>query len=193
MNDPTINRLFTVSALLFHAFFIYSRSMTEEIDKSTTTTEIVWRFSRYRKNSAGRIAFKQNPHFYHGLPDKAARYGSKFNVNPLSDFAYAYHHQIQTIYVLVDKSCRLFLDKPPIQRVFGNLWKPDQTVILKGEYSPRYVVCFNPCAFKILSANWSQKISSFATLGRTKTRTTGIAPLIRLSAAWNRTTWVLTA
>jgi hypothetical protein len=191
MNDSTISRLFAVSTLLFHAFFLYSRSMTEEIDKYTTTTEIVWRFSRYRVNSGVRIAFKQNPHFYHGLPDEATRYGSKFNVNPLNDISYVYHHQIQTIHVLVDKSCRLFIDKPPIQRVFGNLWKPHQAIILKGEYSPRYVVCFNPCAFKILPENWSQKISSFTTLGRTKT--TGIASLIRLGAAWGRTTWALTA
>ncbi|KAN0142094.1 hypothetical protein V8E53_000556 [Lactarius tabidus] len=116
-----------------HERFNDQSIVQQEIDESTTTTEIVWRFSRYPENSGMRIAFKQNPHFYHGLPgpDEAARYGSKFNVNPLNDFTYACRHQIRTIYVLVDKSCRLFLYKPPTERIFGNLWKPHQTVILK--------------------------------------------------------------
>ena len=168
MNGSKTNRLFAVSTTPDSHLPIHSWSGTEEIDESTTIKEIVWRFSHYDKNTAGRIAFKQNPHFYHGLrgglSDKATEYGCKFTVEPINDFKFAYFHKIETIYVLVDKSCRLFLDKPPIQRVFGNLWKPDKTVILKGKFSPRCVLCSsNSCTFKTLSENWSQKTSSFAT------------------------------
>jgi hypothetical protein len=86
------------------------------------------------------MALKQNPHFYLKLSEDAASYGSKFHKDPLRDFAYL---RADTIYVLLDKSCRLFLHtaKPHIPRIFGNLWKPHQKVILKGEYSPRRVIC----------------------------------------------------
>ena len=152
--------------------------MIEEIDESTTTSEIIWRFSRYPENSPFRIAFKQNPHFYLGLSDNAASYDGKFHQDPLKDFAYGrIQGQIGTIYILLDKSCRLFLDcaEPHVPRTFSNLWKPHRTVILKGEYSPRCVVCSNPCAFKMLSAIWTRKTESPSTPVTAKT--TGIAPL----------------
>ena len=59
MSDTQI-RLFTVSTLLIHAFSSYSRGMTEEIDNSTTTLEIKWRFSRCPENSPERISLKHN-------------------------------------------------------------------------------------------------------------------------------------
>jgi hypothetical protein len=165
--------------------------VTEEIDNSTTAAEIVWRFSCYPENSGQRITPEHNPHFYLQLPKDPASYDGKFRKEPLKDFAHGLR-QGDTIYVLLDKSCRLFLDAN-IPRVFGNLWKPHRTVILKGEYSPRRVVCSNPRAFKMLAAFWIQKTPSFATLGRAKT--IGTAPLsqIRLSAESNRATRVVTA
>jgi hypothetical protein len=136
----------------------------------------MWRFSRYPKDHPERITPRENPHFYLQLAQDATSYDSNFKKQPLNDFAHSLMQE-DTIYVLLDKPCRLFLDAAPphIPRIFGNLWKPHQTVILKGEYSSRYVVCSNPHAFKMSSEIWSQKISSFATLGRAKT--TGIAPL----------------
>ena len=86
------------------------------------------------------LNLKQNPHFYLRLSEFPAIYGSKFHKDPLRDFA---HLQTDTIFVLSDKSCRLFLDvaKPHIPRIFSNLWKPHKKVILKGKYySPRRVV-----------------------------------------------------
>ena len=178
--------------LLVHAISFHSRGVTEEIDKSTTTSEIIWRFSRYSENNPERMALKQNPHFYLELPDDAASYGSKFHKDPLNDFVNAYH-RTSTIYVLSDKSCRLFLDsaEPHIPRIFGNLWKPHRRFILKGEYSPRCLVFSNPCVFKMLSAIWTQKTSSRATLGRAKI--TGIASPKSLISLKNRATRVLTA
>ena len=137
-----INRLFTVSTLLVHAISFYSMSATEEIDNSTTASEIIWRFSRYPENSLERMSLKQNPHFYLELSDDAASYGSKFHKDPLNDFAaHAHRGRANTIYVLPDKSCRLYLDAAPPHRprIFSNLWRPHQKVILKGDYSSRRV------------------------------------------------------
>jgi hypothetical protein len=149
----------------------------------------MWRFSRYPKNYPERFTPKQNPHFYLQLAKDAASYDRNFKKGPLKDFAHSLRQE-DTIYVLLDKSCRLFLDaaQPHIPRIFGNLWKPHKTVILKGEYPSRYIVYSNSYAFKMSLAIWSQKISSFATLGRAKT--TGTAPLespIPLRAACSQT------
>ena len=106
------------------------------MDNSTTTAEIIWRFSRYPENSGTRITPKQNPHFYLDLPKDAASYNHNFHWDSLQDFGLSLGKEASTIYVLVDKSCRLFLDAAkPHTRIFGNLWKPHQTVILKGKYS----------------------------------------------------------
>ena len=124
-----------------HAFPSYSRGITEEIDNSTTTSEIIWRFSRYPEESGRRITARQNPHFYLELSKDVASYGGEFYKNSLKDFGHGLEKG-GTIYILIDKSCRLFLDaaKP---RIFGNLWRPHQTVILKGECSPRRIVHSN--------------------------------------------------
>ncbi|KAH8981957.1 hypothetical protein EDB86DRAFT_393015 [Lactarius hatsudake] len=109
--------------------------INQEIDIFTTTAEIVWRFSRYPERSADRItpniASKQNPHFYVQLSNDPTSFDSEFHKDPLKDFSDLRHGEI--IYVLLNKSCRLFLDaaEPHVPRIFGNLWKPHKTVILK--------------------------------------------------------------
>ncbi|KAI9449355.1 hypothetical protein BJY52DRAFT_253032 [Lactarius psammicola] len=120
--------------------------INQEIDNSTTAAEIIWRFSLYPEKTeksaraeriTPKIASRQNPHFYLRLSKDATTFDSRFHKNPLRDFAHGLR-QGDKIYVLLDKSCRLFLDaaKPYISRNFGNLWKPHQTVILKGESPP---------------------------------------------------------
>ncbi|KAN0132168.1 hypothetical protein V8E53_009934 [Lactarius tabidus] len=107
----------------------------QEINNPTITSEIMWRFCRYPKNYPERITLKQNPHFYLQLPLDAASYDNKFKKDPLKDFTHSLKKK-DTIYVLLDKSCRLFLDaaRPHIPRIFGNLWKPYHTVILKDVF-----------------------------------------------------------
>ncbi|KAH8976727.1 hypothetical protein EDB86DRAFT_3017993 [Lactarius hatsudake] len=101
--------------------------INQEIDNFTTTAEVVWRFSRYPQKTA--ITPSQNPHFYLRLPRDAPSFDSKFHKDPLKDFRRRLYNGA-IIYALLDKPCRLFLDaaKP---RIFSNLWKPHQTVILK--------------------------------------------------------------
>ncbi|KAH9008952.1 hypothetical protein EDB85DRAFT_2283374 [Lactarius pseudohatsudake] len=106
------------------------------IDNSTTAAEIVWGFSCFPEKSTYRITpkivSKQNPHFYLHLSKDAASFDSKFHKDPLKDFSRGFRHG-DKIFVVLDKSCRLFLDaaKPYVPRIFGNLWKPHETVILK--------------------------------------------------------------
>jgi hypothetical protein len=92
----------------------------------------LWRFSRYPKDHPERITPRENPHFYLQLAQDATSYDSNFKKQPLNDFAHSLMQE-DTIYVLLDKPCRLFLDAAPphIPRIFGNLWKPHRTVILK--------------------------------------------------------------
>ncbi|KAH9049830.1 hypothetical protein EDB83DRAFT_2630951 [Lactarius deliciosus] len=101
--------------------------INQEIDNSTTTAEVVWRFSRYPQKTT--ITTSQNLHFYLRLSRDAPTFDSKFHKDPLKDFRHRLYNGA-IIYALLDKSCRLFLDaaKP---RIFSNLWKPHQTVILK--------------------------------------------------------------
>ncbi|KAH9169959.1 hypothetical protein EDB89DRAFT_1908133 [Lactarius sanguifluus] len=128
-------KLFDPSTTLESASKKDIKGVTEEIDNSTTTAEIVWRFSRYpeeRTNSeriTPKIASRQNPHFYLRLPKDAASFDSKFHKDPLKDLAHGLQHG-DKIYVLLDKSCHLFLDAH-VPRIFGNLWKPHHTVIMK--------------------------------------------------------------
>ncbi|KAH9175842.1 hypothetical protein EDB89DRAFT_287927 [Lactarius sanguifluus] len=116
--------------------FVILESLHEERKDQLITNQIVWRFSRYPEKSADRIAPKiasrQNPHFYLQLSKDPASFDSKFHKDPLKDFSHGLRHG-DKIYVLLDKSCRLFLDavKPHIPRIFGNLWKPHETIILK--------------------------------------------------------------
>jgi hypothetical protein len=118
--------------------------VTEEVDNSTTISEIIWRFSRYPEESGMRITARQNPHFYLQLSPDATSYGDNFHKDPLQDEFGRGLAKGDTIYVIVDKSCRLFLDaaKPHSPRIFGNLWKPYRSFILKGEYTLRCVVGF---------------------------------------------------
>lgn len=89
----------------------------------------------------------QNPHFYLRLSKDPTSYDSRFHKKPLKDFARRLSPN-DTIYVLLGKSCRLFIDatKP---RIFCNLWKPHQTVVLKGELSSRRFVGSNSRVFEM--------------------------------------------
>ena len=147
-----------------------------------TVSEILWNFSRHPEESGMRVTLRQNPHFYLDLSKDAASYGGEFNKRSLTDFDHSLDKG-HMIYVLIDKSCRLYLEaaKP---RIFGNVWKPHQTVILKGEYSSIRVIHSdpNPNALKMSMVLWNQKTSPITTSERAKT--TGIVPLeppIRLS------------
>ena len=83
-----------------------------------------------------RIKWKQNPHFYSQLPREAPYFGRKFHHEPLKDddLREALVSHSGPIYILSDKPCRLYLYDTTNARVFGNVWRPHHTYILKGEW-----------------------------------------------------------
>jgi hypothetical protein len=105
------------------------RAHIENIDNSATPREVLWNFSRYKDDR--RITLKQNPHFYLRLPRKASDFHREFRQDPLTDFGAGLEDNAK-VYVLLDKSCRLYLDLA-IPRIFGNMWHPHKAIILKGE------------------------------------------------------------
>jgi hypothetical protein len=120
------------------------------------------------------FTLKDNPHFYHKFPIKASesefdiwKDGKGFHRDPLTEIGPDLE-QNDTVYIIPDKSCRLYLDVAE-SRVFGNLWCPQKKVILKGEWM--FFTCFpyTPTwnCFKIFGALWIQKtIFDLASRGR---------------------------
>ena len=117
-------------SLFCQALSIILREPTEKLENTTTIPEVLW-ILRHEKDDK-KITWKQNPHFYSELPKEAPHFGPKFHCKPLKDFCQALGEDSVPIYILRDKSCRLHLDDAN-PRVFGNVWHPYHTVILKGE------------------------------------------------------------
>jgi hypothetical protein len=106
----------------------------EEIDDPTSVAHMIWIFSRRRDNK--RITLKENPHFYLDIPQKGSESEfdswKGFHRDPLTQIGPGLENN-STVYVLRDKSCRLYLDLDVAgSRVFGNLWQPHKKIILKG-------------------------------------------------------------
>ena len=117
--------------------FHHSKEYLEEIDDPTSVAQILWIFSR--RKGEGRVTLKENPHFYLEIPQEGSKSefdswqdGKGFHRDPLTQIGPGLG-QNSTVYVLLDKSCRLYLDIDQ-PRVFGNLWHPQKRVILKGEW-----------------------------------------------------------
>jgi hypothetical protein len=154
-----------VILFFFSALSVILREPIEEIDDPTTVAQILWIFSR-RKGDR-RITLKENPHFYLKIPRKGAESefdswqdGKGFHRDPLSQIGPDLE-QNGTVYVILDKKCRLYLDVAET-RVFGNLCQPHKKIILKGEwvFLSQYLLRANPWLFKIFAEFWIQKTTS---------------------------------
>lgn len=77
---------------------------------------------------------RQNPHFYLDLPTSGGAYGAGFSKNSMKDFHSLPEHN-NTVYVLVDKPSlgRVYLEAEKRKRIFGNVWRPNDVMIFKGE------------------------------------------------------------
>ncbi|KAI9451454.1 hypothetical protein BJY52DRAFT_1352074 [Lactarius psammicola] len=91
-------------------------------------SEILWNFSRFEGHA--RITLEQNPHFYSSLPTDESAYMPWFKFSPINDFGKQWR-DLQTIYVLVDRPGRVFLETKQINRSFGNVWMIDDFLIFK--------------------------------------------------------------
>jgi hypothetical protein len=102
---------------------------SEELSASPSLPEILWNFSRYRDRA--RITLEQNPHFYLRCPVDESAYTPKFRRHPLQDTSGALEHK-DTVYVLFDGPCRVFLDIEHKPRIFGNVWSLNGLLVFRG-------------------------------------------------------------
>jgi hypothetical protein len=114
-------------------FFIL-RIPLEEIDDPTPIPQILWIFGRRRDDK--RITLEENPHFYHDIPLRGSGSESEFDDwkgdkgfhrDPLTEIGSGNG----TVYVILDKLPRLYLDAPE-PHIFSNMWRPQKKIILKG-------------------------------------------------------------
>ena len=148
-------------SLFFPPLFIILRGFLEKLENTTTIPEILW-ILRHEEDDK-RITWKQNPHFYSRLPKEASYFGRNFHHEPLKDddFREALVSHSNPIYILSDKPCRLHLDDTTNPRVFGNVWQPHHTFILKGEWAFQSVSYgLIRKLFKIFVAFWIQQTMS---------------------------------
>ncbi|KAN0133623.1 hypothetical protein V8E53_008570 [Lactarius tabidus] len=91
-------------------------------------SEILWNFGRYKDRA--RVTLEENPHFYSSLPADESAFTPLFRRHPLGDLSKALKSH-DTVYVLVDRPGRMFLETEGEKRSFGNVWTLNDTLILK--------------------------------------------------------------
>ncbi len=100
-----------------------------ELGPDVKISELLWTFSRLPEDQ--RIGLKQNPHFYFSkdLSDQASVYDDQFKLEPLKDLR---PEKDLVVMVLLDRAGQIFVDYQQFSKTFGNIWRPDNTIILKG-------------------------------------------------------------
>jgi len=101
----------------------------EMLSAKPSVSEILWNFSRYKDGA--RITLEQNPHFYSNLPADESAYTHTFRHHPLGDLSTALKPH-DTVYILVDRPGRVFLETEGEKRRFGNVWMLNGTLIFKS-------------------------------------------------------------
>lgn len=92
-------------------------------------SEILWNFGRCKGRA--RVTLEQNPHFYSSLPSDESTFTPLFKRRPLGDLRMALKPH-DTVYVLVDRTGRMFFETEGEKRSFGNVWMLNGSLILKG-------------------------------------------------------------
>ena len=101
-----------------------------ELGPDVKISELLWTFSRLPEDQ--RIGLKQNPHFYFSkdLSDRASAYDDEFKLEPLKDLR---PEKDSVVMVLLDRAGQIFVDDRQFSKTYGNIWRPDNTIILKGK------------------------------------------------------------
>jgi hypothetical protein len=120
---------YAVSTGLLIVILHYLIRVTEVLSANPSVSEILWNFSRFEGRA--RITLEQNPHFYSSLPIDENAHTPWFNFSPIEDFGNQWRHLL-TIYVLVDRPGRVFLETKDLNRSFGNVWMMNDSLIFKG-------------------------------------------------------------
>jgi hypothetical protein len=99
----------------------------EVLGDSPSLQEILWNFCR-SEDKKNRLTLKDNPHFYAELPTLLKAHGDSVKIDSTEDFRHA-----NKFYVLTDKQelVHIMTDNK-ILHSFGNLWRSENGIILKG-------------------------------------------------------------
>jgi hypothetical protein len=100
-----------------------------ELGPDVNIPELLWTFSRLPEDQ--RISLKQNPHFYFSrdLSDQASSYDDQFKLEPLKELK---PEKNSVVMVILDRSGQIFVDYQKFSKTYGNIWRPHNTIILKG-------------------------------------------------------------
>jgi hypothetical protein len=101
--------------------------MLEVLRRAARLDEVLWNFSRF--DDKRRITLQDNPHFYLELPTSADAYTREFRTLPVQDMQLISN---STVYVLVDRPSRVFLETEQETRIFGNVYMLKDVMIFKG-------------------------------------------------------------
>ncbi|KAI0056744.1 hypothetical protein BV25DRAFT_1547689 [Artomyces pyxidatus] len=108
------------------------RTFPIRLDPAAMNSEVLWNLRCRRACS-----LKQNPHFYVGqkLPEKPSSYGPKFKLDPDKELGVSIRRGASMFCVLTDRNSRIFVkyEAEKFSRTFGNIYRPDSTVILKDQ------------------------------------------------------------
>ena len=99
--------------------------------------EILWGFC-CSKDTKERLTLVENPHFYAELPALLKAHGDSVKINPTEDFRHP-----DEFYVLTNKQefVHIMTDNK-ILHSFGNLWRSENGIILKGSGEFFFSPCF---------------------------------------------------
>ena len=112
----------TLLILLLYLIFV-----PVTLSDTPSVQEILRDFSFF-KGEKGHLTLKDNPHFYAELPTSLEAHGDIVKINPTEDFRRAVK-----FYVLTDKQEVVhIMTGSKILLSFGNLWRSQNTIILKG-------------------------------------------------------------
>ena len=97
------------------------------LSDSPNIQEILRDFSFFM-GKKGHLTLKDNPHFYANLPRLLKAHGDSVKIDPTEDFRHG-----DKFYVLTDKHKPVhILTGNKVLYSFGNLWRSENTIILKG-------------------------------------------------------------
>ena len=143
----------------------------EILSAKPSLSEVLWNFSRYKDRA--RITLEQNPHFYSSLPADENAYTPTFKHHPLGDSSMALKPH-DTIYVLIDRPGRVFIESEGERRGFGNVWTLNGTLIFKGlrhfSVSPTALISFQTALECSKENNSSEMLASKVTGGAMKSQ-----------------------
>ncbi|KAF8266121.1 hypothetical protein EI94DRAFT_230116 [Lactarius quietus] len=103
--------------------------VTCELGPEVNVSELLWTFSRLPEDQ--RVTLKQNPHFYlsKDLSDRPLAYDEDFVLQPLKDLK---PEKDLVVLILSDRTGQIYFDYEKFSKTYGNIWKPHNTIILKG-------------------------------------------------------------